>query len=156
MRISILAVGTRMPRWVTDGCNEYQKRMPGHVQVEIKEVEPGQRSGRSNPAGAIRKESERLLKLASAADLTIALDESGRQWGSEELAGQMQSWMQHSPNVALLIGGADGLSAACREQASGLWSLSQMTLPHGLVRVILAEQLYRAWTILQGHPYHRS
>lgn len=156
MRISILAVGTGMPGWVNDGVAAYAKRLPRHIQVEVVEIPPGNRSGQRSIEAAMGKEAEQLLKRAASADLTIALDERGKTRSSTELAAEMQGWLNHVPHVALLIGGADGLAENCKREAGGLWSLSTLTLPHGLVRIVLVEQLYRAWTILDGHPYHRS
>jgi len=137
-----------MPDWVTNAFDAYSQRMPAHINVELKETPVGGRSGRS--------EEDLLLRNAASADLVIALDESGKPWSSAELAENMEDWMQRSPHVALLIGGPDGLSDRCKRSATATWSLSKLTLPHGLVRVVLIEQLYRAWTILQGHPYHRA
>jgi len=156
MRISILAVGTRMQRWVYEGVDMYSKRMPGQIQIQVTEISPGIRTARGKNESAVEKEAALLLKRAESADLTIALDEAGIERSSVELAEEMRDWLDHVPRVALMIGGPDGLSDNCRRCADSTWSLSRLTLPHGLVRVVLAEQLYRAWTILQGHPYHRS
>jgi len=156
MRISILAVGTRMQRWVYEGVDMYSKRMPRQIQMQVTEISPGTRTARGNNESAVEKEAALLLKRAESADLTIALDEVGVARSSVELAEEMRGWLDHVPRVALMIGGPDGLSETCRGYADSTWSLSRLTLPHGLVRVVLAEQLYRAWTILQGHPYHRS
>jgi 23S rRNA (pseudouridine1915-N3)-methyltransferase len=103
----------------------------------------------------MEKEAAQLMKRAEGADLTIALDEAGTLISSDELATEMKSWLNDTPHVALLIGGADGLTERCKNESDHVWSLSRLTLPHALVRVVLVEQLYRAWTILQGHPYHR-
>jgi 23S rRNA (pseudouridine1915-N3)-methyltransferase len=156
MRITIAAVGTRMPGWVRDGVDVYRRRLPRHIQLEVAEIPSGNRSSQGLSAPAMEKEAGQLLKRVATADLTIALDEGGKLKSSTELAAEMQAWLDHVPHVALLIGGPDGLTDACKREADGLWSLSRLTLPHGLVRVVLVEQLYRAWTILQGHPYHRS
>lgn len=137
-----------MPDWVTDAFVAYSNRMPAHINIELKETPVGGRSGRS--------EEDLLLKNAASADLVIALDEKGKSWTSAELAANLEDWMQRTPKVALLIGGPDGLSDQCKLSAGAIWSISKLTLPHGLVRVVLIEQLYRAWTILQGHPYHRA
>jgi len=119
-----------MQRWVYDGVEAYSKRMPAQIQMRVTEIQAGLRSAR----GAV---------------------EAARD-SSMELANEMRKWMNQVPHVAILIGGPDGLTDACKNKVDRLWSLSKLTLPHGLVRVVLAEQLYRAWTILQGHPYHRS
>ncbi|MGI9308166.1 MAG: 23S rRNA (pseudouridine(1915)-N(3))-methyltransferase RlmH [Gammaproteobacteria bacterium] len=156
MQISLLAVGTRMPGWVQDGFNEYNKRLPPHLRIQLKEIAPIARSASRDAAKAISEEGKRLLKSISADDFVIALDEGGEQWTSRILAARVENWQQHSPRIKLLIGGADGLSAECKARAQASWSLSAATLPHGLVRVFVAEQLYRAWSITQGHPYHRD
>ena len=145
-----------MQRWVYDGVEAYSKRMPAQIQMRVTEIQSGVRSARGAVEAAREKEAEKLLKKAAGADLTIALDESGKAFSSMELANEMRKWLNQVPHVAILIGGPDGLTDACKNKVDRLWSLSNLTLPHGLVRVVLAEQLYRAWTILQGHPYHRS
>jgi len=144
-----------MPSWVYDGVAAYSQRLPRHIRLEVIEIPPGQRASRGPVAPAMEKEAEQLMKRAETADLTIALDEAGTLKSSAELATEMQTWLNDTPHVAVLIGGADGLTQRCKSKADRLWSLSKLTLPHGLVRVVLVEQLYRAWTILQGHPYHR-
>lgn len=156
MRITILAVGTRMPGWVADGIHAYRKRLPPHIRFELTEIPPGPRSARGPASAAMEKEAEQLLKRAERADRVIALDERGEQWSSVELAAEMNGWQQNAGQVAFLVGGPDGLTDACRRRADAVWSLSRLTLPHGLVRVVLVEQLYRAYTILNHHPYHRE
>ena len=156
MHISVLAVGTRMPVWVDDGVREYARRLPRQIQFSIEEIPPGQRTARGPVAAAREQEATQLMKRAAAADLRIVLDEKGRAWNSMELADQLRDWLQTAPHVALMIGGPDGFTDEIRDGADRLWSLSNLTLPHGLVRVVLAEQLYRAWTIVDGHPYHRE
>lgn len=155
MEIALLAVGTRLPAWVNDGFETYRKRLPAQLALRLEEIPPGQRRPREPTESAVRAEGEQLLRRAASADLVIALDERGRQWSSLELSAALEDWQIHSPRVAILVGGPDGLSDACRDEARRLWSLSRLTLPHALVRVLVAEQIYRAWTILQGHPYHR-
>jgi len=145
-----------MQRWVYDGVKAYSERMPAQIQMRVMEIQAGKRSARSNVGAAKEEEAGKLLKKAAGADLTIALDESGQAFSSMELANEMRDWLNRTPHVAILIGGPDGLTEACKSNVDRLWSLSKLTLPHGLVRVVLAEQLYRGWTILQGHPYHRS
>jgi len=156
MQISLLAVGTRMPKWVQDGFNEYNKRLPSHLRLELKEITPVARSAAQDAAKAIADEGRRLLKNISSGDYVVALDEAGEQWTSRALAGRLESWQLNAPRVTFMIGGADGLSAECKQRAQFCWSLSVATLPHGLVRVFVAEQMYRAWSITQGHPYHRD
>ena len=145
-----------MQPWVYDGVETYRKRLPRHIQLEVTEIPPGNRSSRGPVESAMAKEAEQLLKRSEPADRTIALHEAGKPRSSRELASELEDWLNSVPHLALLIGGPDGLTKACKHKADGLWSLSKLTLPHGLVRVVLVEQLYRAWTILQGHPYHRS
>ena len=156
MQIDALAIGTRIPDWVDTGVLTYQKRLPGHIRLDFKSLPAATRT-RSGSADKSRDiEADRLLKAIPAGAHTIALDERGESWTSVRLAGQLEKWLANYSRVALLIGGADGLAERCKERADGLWSLSPLTLPHALVRVIIAEQLYRAWTLVQGHPYHRA
>ena len=156
MQISILAVGTRLPPWVYEGVKTYQKRFPPQIQVQLVEISAGQRTARGSVISAIKNESEQLLRRAKGANRTIALDESGKQWSTMELAEEMRDWQHQFPRIALLVGGADGLHPDCKDRADRVWSLSRLTLPHAMVRVVLTEQIYRAWTILQNHPYHRE
>ena len=156
MRITTLAVGTRLPAWVNDGFSTYQKRMPREIMLELEEIPVASRSSATNPAQAVEKEGERLLRRLKGEQLMIILDEAGELWSSAELATRLQGWLQNQPRVALVIGGPDGLSAACKQRAELSWALSPLTLPHGLARIVVAEQLYRAWTMIQGHPYHRA
>ncbi len=156
MRISLLAVGTRLPAWIGEGFETYRKRMPGHIQLELQEIPSGARGGRDSAGKARAREGERILRRVDGRDLLIALDERGSEWSTAELAGELEKWLAGYPRVALAVGGADGLDAECRNRAQRLWSLSRLTLPHGMVRVLVAEQLYRAWTLLAGHPYHRA
>lgn len=155
MRISLLAVGTRLPAWIGDGFETYRKRLPRHIQLQLQEIPAGPR-GSDDGRKARAQEGERILRHAESADLFVALDERGRAWSTAELAAELEQWLANSPRVALAVGGADGLDPACRDRAHKLWSLSRLTLPHGLVRVVVAEQIYRAWTLLSGHPYHRA
>ncbi len=154
MHITVAAVGTRLEPWVYDAFDAYKARLPRHLGLELEEVPLARRA--AGAAAAVEEEGERLLRHVRPGALTLALDERGQQWSSAELAGQLRNWLEQQPRVAILVGGPDGLSAACRERADRIWSLSRLTFPHAVVRVLLAEQLYRAWTILQGHPYHRA
>jgi 23S rRNA (pseudouridine1915-N3)-methyltransferase len=156
MRLSVLAVGTRMPAWVNDGVKEYARRMPRQIQFAIEEIQAGQRTARGNVAAAREQEAKQLIKRSATANLRIVLDEKGKPWTSTALADQLRDWLLNAPQVVLMIGGPDGFTDEIRDRADRLWSLSPLTLPHGLVRVVLAEQLYRAWTIVDGHPYHRE
>lgn len=154
MRLRILAVGTRMPSWVEAGFSEYLKRMPPEIRVELQEIAPGPRGKGLSVERAIQKESDALLK-AVGNDRVVALEVKGGPWSTPKLAQRLQDWQLSGDNWSLLIGGPDGLSAECRARADMQWSLSPLTLPHPLVRIVVMEQLYRAWSINAGHPYHR-
>lgn len=156
MRMTILAIGTRLPGWTYDGFRAYQQRMPRDITLDLEEIPLVSRTPKSRSVLAVEKEGGRLLRRLKQQNLMVALDEAGEPWTSADLAARVQKWLQRYPRIALVIGGPDGLSEACKRRADFSWSLSPLTLPHGLVRVLVAEQLYRAWTILQGHPYHRS
>jgi 23S rRNA (pseudouridine1915-N3)-methyltransferase len=155
VRLRLIAVGTRMPGWVTEGFNDYAGRMPRECRLELREVALGRRSRGADAARAIASEGERLL-AASAGCTRICLDVRGAAVDTGGLARRLAGWLQDGQDVALLVGGPDGLAPECLETARWRWSLSSLTLPHGLVRVLVAEQLYRAWTMLTGHPYHRE
>lgn len=156
MRIHLLAVGTRMPAWVDQGYREYARRMPRECALELVEVAPGTRSRSAPVARAVADEGARMEKLIPRGSLAVALDVAGRAWSTEDLATNLRQWLAGGRDVALLVGGPDGLAANCCERAESSWSLSALTLPHPLVRILVAEQLYRAWSLLSGHPYHRA
>ena len=156
MRISVVAVGTKMPRWVTEGIAEYAVRLPRELRLEWCEI-PLARRGKDSRAEQLRqREGEQILKAIPGGDRVIALDVKGKALSTEQLANELQEWQMSGDNYSLLVGGPDGLSTACLQRAERRWSLSTLTLPHPLVRVLLAEQLYRAWTITVNHPYHRA
>lgn len=155
MRIHVLSVGRRMPGWVEAGFDDYARRLPPQCALRLVEIEPAHR-GRGSGARAKQEEGERLLKAAPKGAGLIAMDERGEQWSTAQLAEELRTWLAGGRDIALLIGGADGLAAECRAQAERRWSLSPLTFPHQLVRVIVAEQVYRAWSLLHGHPYHRA
>jgi len=136
-----------MPDWVATATQDYVKRMPADCSIEIKEIKPD-----LSPAKEAIKISAAIPKGARV----IALDERGKDQTTQQLATQLANWRQEGIDIAFLIGGADGLDASLKENAQALWRLSSLTLPHAMARVLLVEQLYRAWTILQGHPYHRE
>lgn len=145
-----------MPDWVARAWNEYAKRFPRGLELELKEL-PLTRRTRSSKADVLRAtESAALLAAVPASNCVIALDGKGQQWSTLELAEQMKHWMQQGRDISFLIGGPDGFDQASLKRADACWSLGKLTLPHMLVRVILAEQLYRAWSITQNHPYHRE
>ncbi|WP_250656871.1 23S rRNA (pseudouridine(1915)-N(3))-methyltransferase RlmH [Alkalimarinus coralli] len=156
MKIKLIAVGTRMPSWVNEGYAEYARRMPAEFSLELIEVTLGQRGKNADIERVIKREGEQMLASVDSSDYVIALEVNGRNWSTEKLASQAENWQMGGRNVALLVGGPDGLSDACRARADQQWSLSPLTLPHPLVRVLLAEQLYRAWSITRNHPYHRQ
>ena len=156
MRLSIIAVGGKMPSWVAQGVDEYCRRMPRELKIKWCEI-PLVRRGKDTHAEVLRsREGEKILKTIPGGDQVIALDVRGKRWSTGQLAEKMKAWQMSGNNYSLLIGGPDGLSAACMERANERWSLSDLTLPHPLVRILLAEQLYRAWTITVNHPYHRE
>lgn len=155
MRIRLLAVGNRMPAWVEEGYNEYARRLPPDFQLELVELTPGHRGKNADIARAIRSEGDAMLAAIGKGDRVVALDVKGRPWSTPQLAEQAAQWRMDGRNISLLVGGPDGLDPRALALADQKWSLSALTLPHPLVRVVLAEQLYRAWTVLQGHPYHK-
>ena len=156
MNISLIAIGTRMPEWVNEGYREYARRLPRECRLKLTEIPLGQRARSKTVERAVAGEGKRMLAEISPGEHVIALDVKGRNWSTEQLAVQFQQWMLAGRGISLLVGGPDGLSAPCLERAQQRWSLSPLTLPHALVRVLLAEQLYRAWTLTVGHPYHRA
>jgi 23S rRNA (pseudouridine1915-N3)-methyltransferase len=155
MRIRLTAVGRRMPAWVAAGFSEYQQRLPAECPLLLTEVEAPARLKGSDAETIRRAEGERLLAAIPPRARVIALDVRGAAWSSEDLARRLQDWLMGGQDLVLLVGGPDGLDAGCLARAEARWSLSALTLPHMLVRVIVAEQLYRAFAILHGHPYHR-
>jgi len=155
MRIRLLAVGRRPPRWAEDACAEYLKRLPGALGVETRLIPPSRGHG-GDVARARDDEGRRLLAACGPRDRIVTLDEHGEQWSTLELARRLNEWELDGRDVALLVGGADGLADACLQRAEVSWSLSPLTLPHALVRVVVVEQLYRAWSVNAGHPYHRA
>lgn len=144
-----------MPAWVQGGFADYAARLPRELKLELVEVPLAARGKNADLARVRQAEGAVLLGRAGDAKL-IALDERGESWSSADLAHQLKSWMQSGRDLALLVGGPDGHSSQVLEQADARWSLSRLTLPHALVRVVLVEQLYRAWSLLANHPYHRA
>ena len=156
MRISVIAVGTRMPAWVSQGITEYSKRLPRELQLIWREIPLARRGKDASAQQLCASEGEQILKAIAPGERVIALDVTGQRLSTEQLAQQLESWQMSGDNYSVLIGGPDGLSPACLGRADQRWSLSDLTLPHPLVRVLLVEQLYRAWTITVNHPYHRA
>ena len=156
MQLLVAAVGRRMPAWVGQAWSDYAGRFPRGLTLDLREI-PLARRGRNADVRALSAaEGEALLAAVPAGSRIVALDEGGRQWSTAQLAKRLETWMQEEKGVSFLIGGPDGLAPECLERAHDTWSLGRLTLPHPMVRVILAEQLYRAWTITRNHPYHRE
>ena len=144
-----------MPAWVTAGYQEYERRMPPEYALQLIEIPSGKRSKGADLARIMQQEGEQTLAAIPKGARVVAMDVKGRGWNTEDLAEQMDSWRHDGRDIALLVGGPEGLAPACLERADQRWSLSNMTLPHPIVRIVIAEQLYRAWSILSNHPYHR-
>jgi len=156
VKLHVLAVGDRVPRWVNDACADYERRFPPHCPLFIKAVPTPRRGGNPDIARLKDKEFRSLSACLPKSALIVALAESGRAWTTDELSQQLDTWRQTEKEVAFLIGGPDGLAPAALAAAGHKWSLSPLTLPHALVRVVVVEQLYRALSIVEGHPYHRG
>lgn len=145
-----------MPPWVQQGYAEFSKRLAHECTLKLVEITPGRRGKNADIARAVRDEGQRMLAAIPKAARVIALEVEGRAWSTEQLADQLANWLAAGQDVALLVGGPEGLSDQARAAATQQWSLSPLTLPHPLVRVVLAEQLYRAWSVINNHPYHRA
>lgn len=156
MRLYLIAVGTRMDAWVATAYAGYTRRLPPAYALHLVEIPMARRTRGADLQRCVATEGERMLAAAPAAARLIALDERGQQWDTPTLAEQLAGWHSDGRDVALLLGGPDGLAPACRKRAELTWSLSRLTFPHALARVIVAEQIFRAWSLLQGHPYHRA
>lgn len=155
MRLRLIAMGQRMPGWVQEGYEEYAKRLPRECALELVEI-PLQRRGKGvDLERTVASEDERMLGAVPGGSRVVALEVEGRQWSTPQLAARLEQWMADGRDAVLLVGGPEGLGTKCRAHADERWSLSALTLPHPLVRVVVAEQIYRAWSILRGHPYHR-
>lgn len=156
MKLRIIAIGHKMPVWIETGYAEYARRMPADAQFELIEIKPEKRAAGSSTSRIQKNEADRLTSALPDQAMLIALDERGRQFTTAELAEYLSRWMQDGVQPCFVIGGADGLDASLKARADLLLGLSRLTLPHGLARVMLAEQLYRAVSMLKGHPYHRE
>lgn len=156
MRLLLLAIGQKMPAWVDTGYREYARRFPPHLKLELVERPASPWAARGDIARGQREEAEALRAAIPRDALVIALDERGSAWSTRQLADRLAQWQHDGRDIALLVGGPDGLDAQLRTDAGQRWSLSPLTLPHPLVRIVVAEQLYRAHTLLSGHPYHRD
>lgn len=155
MKLWIVAVGHKMPEWVAVGFEEYRKRMPREAKIELIEIKPEKRDGRTL-GQVLEAEKGRIAAAIPAQAERVVLDEHGAPYTTLQLADQLAGWLAQGCDAAFVIGGADGLHPDLKRETRRLWSLSSLTLPHGLVRVVVAEQLYRAHSILQHHPYHRA
>lgn len=156
MKLSLISVGTRMPEWVEAGVAEYSKRLPRDFELRLVEIPLSQRSKTTNMTQAIAREGEASLRAIGQGDYVIALDVKGKQLDTGQWAQKLGRLRDEGRNISLLVGGPDGLAPECLVRADALWSLSALTFPHPVVRVIVAEQLYRAWSLLNNHPYHRA
>ncbi|MEX0941196.1 MAG: 23S rRNA (pseudouridine(1915)-N(3))-methyltransferase RlmH [Pseudomonadales bacterium] len=155
MNIELVAAGTKPPAWLVDGYDEYVKRLPRDWQFDLREVAVAKRSRSTNIARLKQQEGERILAAIKPNARIIALDSDGEIWSTEQLAAKMSQWRNDYPLVQLIVGGPDGLDDACLERADDVWSLSRLTFPHFIVRLMIVEQVYRAWSIVNNHPYHK-
>jgi len=156
MQLLVAAVGQRMPGWVNEAWTEYTRRMPANLSVSLREINLEKRGKNADTKRLTAIESKALYQAMPARARVIALDVKGQTWSTEKLAANLEDWMGDARDVGFMIGGPDGIDSDIMQEADTRWSLGPLTLPHPLVRVVLAEQLYRAWTITQNHPYHRA
>ncbi len=155
MRIQIIAVGERMPAWVQDGYQEYMKRITSGMTISLVEISAEKRNKSANIQKILVKEAQRMLQAVAKDHYIIALDKDGQSWSTEVLADKIRAWQQDGTNISILIGGPEGMTAELISQAQARMSFSAMTFPHPIIRVMLAEQLYRAYSIINNHPYHK-
>jgi len=156
MKCRLIAAGTRLPDWVNGGFAEYQKRLRTPLELELHEIPVATRHAGENPTRAVQREGVDMLAAIGRDDYVVALETEAKSMSTAQLSVWLAERMREGRPLALLIGGPDGLAPPCRERADQSWSLSPLTLPHGLVRVVVAEQMYRAMSLLAGHPYHRA
>jgi 23S rRNA (pseudouridine1915-N3)-methyltransferase len=156
LRLKLVVASNRQPDWIDRGTDEYAKRIRGRCALEVVAVPLARRTASTPVERALREEGERMLAAVPPGAHVVALLENGKPWSTSELAAKLETWMQRGAPVAFLVGGPDGLSDECVARANERWSLSNLTLPHGLVRIVVAEALYRAWSLLENHPYHRA
>jgi 23S rRNA (pseudouridine1915-N3)-methyltransferase len=155
MRIQLIAVGSRMPGWVDEGYQEYARRLPPECTLQLHEIAAGKRGKNADIARLTRQEGEKMAAAIPKGARVVALEVKGKPWSTEQLSARMESWLGDGRDVALLVGGPEGIEPGLSASADERWSLSPLTLPHPLVRIVVAEQIYRAWSLLKGHPYHR-
>jgi 23S rRNA (pseudouridine1915-N3)-methyltransferase len=153
VKLRLCAIGRRLPGWLEEGVADYVKRLPKQASLEVLALKA---SKKPTADEARAEEAKRLLAKAAGSDVVVALDERGQQWSTRDVARRMAGWRDNGQTVSVLIGGADGLAQECRDHAAHLWGLSNLTLPHGVARLLAAEQLYRSWSLLNNHPYHRE
>jgi 23S rRNA (pseudouridine1915-N3)-methyltransferase len=157
LKINLIAVGNKMPDWINKGVSEYQKRLPRNFELIITEIpQAKRRKTNADIARLCEKEGKALLNAVPKGQQLVALDVKGKPWSTEALAQKIDTLMTEGRDISLLVGGPDGLSKECLASADEIWSLSALTLPHTIVRIVVAEQMYRVWSILAGHPYHRE
>lgn len=156
MQIQVITIGNKMPAWVQAGYDEYAKRLPRECELVLKEIPPSKRGKQSDSARIIKEEGDKMIASIAKDAHVVTLDVPGKCWSTPELSAALKRWLESGRNVALLVGGPEGLSEDTKRLARESWSLSNLTFPHPLVRVIVAEQIYRAWSILNNHPYHRE
>ncbi|MDP0589733.1 MAG: 23S rRNA (pseudouridine(1915)-N(3))-methyltransferase RlmH [Candidatus Endonucleobacter bathymodioli] len=155
MRITLISIGSRMPAWIEDGFREYSRRLVQDVRLELVEVPLGRRHKDTDISRQQTKEATQMLAAIGKGDLVIAMDVIGKLWSTKQLADKMTGWLRSGCDISLLVGGPEGLPRGSDDNVDFRWSLSPLTLPHTLVRIVIAEQIYRAWSILHGHPYHK-
>ncbi len=155
MRIQIIAVGERMPAWVQDGYQEYIKRIGSGITISLIEISAEKRGKSSNTKKILEKEAQRMLQAVAKDHKIIALDKGGQAWSTKTLADNIKDWQRDGTNISFLIGGPEGMTSGLLQQAHAKMSFSAMTFPHPIIRVMLAEQLYRAYSIINNHPYHK-
>ncbi len=156
MQIHLIAVGSKMPHWVTEGYEEFARRLPAECRLRLVEIPAGKRGKNADVVRLTQEEGEKMLAAIPKGAQVVALEVGGKDWSTEQLSSQLDGWLHGGCDLALLVGGPEGLAPSCRARADQRWSLSRLTFPHPLVRVVVAEQLYRAWSLLKGHPYHRA
>ena len=155
MKIRLIAVGSKMPGWVEEGWHEYARRLPGEMPLELVEIPLTTRSKNADVTRMIRQEGEAMLAKVQPGERIVTLEVQGRAWSTEQLARELERWRLEARNVNLMVGGPEGLAPEVSARSEQRWSLSALTLPHPLVRILVGEQIYRAWTVLSGHPYHK-
>ena len=156
MQLQIISIGQKMPQWVDTACADYVKRLPRELDIQWTTLPLAQRKARDAVDKFKQQEAEQIKQKIVPGSFNLALDEHGKQWTSQDWAKQLERWMQEYPRVNFIIGGPDGLSRELLQSCNQSVSFGAMTMPHAMVRVVLAEQIYRAWSITKGHPYHRE